>query len=57
MRLSLEHGIAVLATGASELRPNEYCYGEDPRILTNFEVDVANQVTEATDYLDQIKNL
>jgi heterodisulfide reductase subunit A len=35
----LKHGIAVLATGASELKPAEYNYGKDPRILTNLELD------------------
>lgn len=36
---NLEHGIAVLATGASEYRPTEYLYGEDPRVLTHLELD------------------
>ncbi|MFC1858319.1 FAD-dependent oxidoreductase, partial [Thermodesulfobacteriota bacterium] len=35
----IEHGIAVMATGASESKPTEYCYGEDPRILTGLELD------------------
>ena len=35
----LEHGIAVMATGASPLKPAEYRYGEDPRILTSLELD------------------
>ena len=34
-----EHGVAVLATGASPLQPDEYHYGEDPRILTSLELD------------------
>jgi heterodisulfide reductase subunit A len=36
---SLEHGVAVIATGASPLKPAEYSYGEDPRILTSLELD------------------
>ncbi|MBN2125766.1 MAG: FAD-dependent oxidoreductase [Deltaproteobacteria bacterium] len=36
---ALEHGIAVLATGAAEYRPEEYLYGEDPRVLTHRELD------------------
>jgi heterodisulfide reductase subunit A len=36
---SLEHGVAVLATGASPLKPVEYSYGKDPRILTSLELD------------------
>ncbi|MEJ2730887.1 MAG: FAD-dependent oxidoreductase [Deltaproteobacteria bacterium] len=35
----LEHGVAVMATGASPLKPAEYSYGEDPRILTGLELD------------------
>ena len=35
----VEHGIAVLATGASESKPVEYLYGKDPRVITNLELD------------------
>ena len=35
----LEHGAAIIATGASELEPNEYLHGEDPRVLTGLELD------------------
>lgn len=35
----LEHGIAVLATGAKQLEPDEYSYGQDPRILSSLELD------------------
>jgi len=35
----LECGVAVLATGASPLKPAEYGYGDDPRILTSLELD------------------
>ena len=35
----LAHGIAVMATGASPLKPEEYCYGKDPRILNSLELD------------------
>ncbi|MBW1889509.1 MAG: FAD-dependent oxidoreductase [Deltaproteobacteria bacterium] len=35
----LEHGVAVVATGASALKPEEYHYGDDPRILTSLELD------------------
>jgi heterodisulfide reductase subunit A len=36
---TLEHGVAILATGAAPLKPNEYGYGQDPRILTSLELD------------------
>ncbi|MBW1910490.1 MAG: FAD-dependent oxidoreductase, partial [Deltaproteobacteria bacterium] len=35
----VEHGIAVIATGANESRPDEYLYGEDPRVVTHLELD------------------
>jgi heterodisulfide reductase subunit A2 len=36
---ALEHGIAVLATGSQELKPQEYLYGQDPRVMTHAELD------------------
>ena len=36
---TVEHGVAVLATGAAEFKPPEYLYGEDPRVLTHLELD------------------
>ena len=36
---TLEHGVTVLATGAQELKPKEYLYGEDKRILTQLELE------------------
>lgn len=35
----IEHGVAVLATGASGLKPDEYCYGKDDRIITSLDLD------------------
>jgi heterodisulfide reductase subunit A-like polyferredoxin len=35
----LEHGIAIIATGASELKPDQHLYGKDPRVLTSLELD------------------
>jgi heterodisulfide reductase subunit A len=35
----LEHGVAVVATGGTALKPDEYGYGQDPRILTSLELD------------------
>ena len=44
----IEHGIAILATGAEEWKPAEYLYGEDPRILTQLELEtrIANRPDE-----------
>jgi heterodisulfide reductase subunit A len=33
------HGITVIATGATELKPDEYLYGKDPRVVTHLELD------------------
>ena len=35
----LEHGIVILATGANELKPTEYLYGQNPRVLTHLDLD------------------
>jgi heterodisulfide reductase subunit A len=35
----INHGAAILATGAAEHRPTEYLYGEDPRVLTQLELE------------------
>jgi heterodisulfide reductase subunit A len=35
----LEHGVAIIASGASEYKPNLYLYGQDPRVLTGLELD------------------
>ncbi len=35
----IEHGITILATGAQEWKPTEYHYGEDPRILTQLDLE------------------
>ena len=36
---TLDHGIAVIATGAQEHKPEEYHYGHDPRVLTHLDLD------------------
>jgi heterodisulfide reductase subunit A len=36
---TLEHGIAIMATGATPLQPAEYSYGKDSRIVTALELD------------------
>jgi heterodisulfide reductase subunit A len=35
----INHGAAVIATGASEFKPDQYLYGEDPRVLTGLQLD------------------
>ncbi len=35
----IEHGVAIVATGATGLKPSEYLYGKDPRVMTSLELD------------------
>jgi heterodisulfide reductase subunit A-like polyferredoxin len=36
---TIEHGIAILATGAEEWKPTEYFYGQDPRVVTQLDLE------------------
>jgi len=35
----LKHGAAIIATGADEYKPTEYLYGQDPRVMTQLELE------------------
>ncbi|MGB9959645.1 MAG: FAD-dependent oxidoreductase [Candidatus Bathyarchaeales archaeon] len=35
----VEHGVVIVATGAVEYTPKEYLYGQDPRIMTQHELE------------------
>jgi heterodisulfide reductase subunit A-like polyferredoxin len=35
----VEHGVTIVATGGEELKPKEYLYGEDKRVLTQLEME------------------
>jgi heterodisulfide reductase subunit A len=37
--VELKHGVVIIATGAKELSPQEYLYGQDPRVLTHLDLD------------------
>jgi heterodisulfide reductase subunit A len=50
----VEHGIAVLSTGAKEFQPDEYLYGKDPRVMTHLELDKRFQKSDPS--LKAIKN-
>ena len=39
MQTTIDHGVTVVATGASPLVPNEYGYGSSAKILTSLELD------------------
>ena len=49
-RMEIEHGIAVVATGAEESRPKEYLYGEDERVITQLELE--KKLVEVEDILE-----
>ncbi|MCX5871760.1 MAG: FAD-dependent oxidoreductase, partial [Deltaproteobacteria bacterium] len=38
---TIDHGVVVIATGASEWKPDLYSYGQDPRIRTHFDMTKA----------------
>ena len=44
----IEHGVAVIATGASEWKPNLYGYGQDHRIRTQLEFTEALHAKDPT---------
>lgn len=37
----IQHGVTVIATGASEYKPKEYLYGESDRVFTQLELEEA----------------
>jgi len=37
----IEHGAAIIATGAGEYKPTEYLYGQHPAVKTHLELDAA----------------
>jgi len=36
---ALEHGVVIVAVGAEEYKPKEYLYGQDPRVMTQLELE------------------
>jgi len=38
-RQEIDYGAVVIATGGTEYRPTEYLYGQDPRVLTQLELE------------------
>ncbi|HSB05164.1 MAG TPA: CoB--CoM heterodisulfide reductase iron-sulfur subunit A family protein [Thermodesulfobacteriota bacterium] len=51
----IEHGVIILATGAEEWEPSEYHYGEDPRILT--QIDLETKIANHPGEVKQAKNV
>jgi heterodisulfide reductase subunit A len=51
----IKHGAAVIATGAAELKPTEYLYGEDERVMTGLELE--EQIAAKSDKVTNAKSL
>lgn len=51
----IEHGVAILATGAEEYRPKEYLYGEHDAVMTHLELD--QLLMSHSRRLDQTENI
>jgi heterodisulfide reductase subunit A len=51
----IEHGILILATGAEEWKPTEYLYGQDPRVLT--QLDLENRISTQPDEVARAKQI
>ena len=52
---TIEHGVAILATGAKEYKPKEYLYGEHGAVLTHLEMDELFQNNDP--HLEQANNV
>ena len=37
--LEIEHGATIIATGSNELKPDEYLYGQNERVMTQMEIE------------------
>jgi heterodisulfide reductase subunit A len=51
----IQHGAAILATGAEEYKPAEYFYGEDDRVLTQLELE--EQITKGEKRVTDCRSL
>ena len=49
----LEHGVTIIASGASELKPEGFLYGKDPRVVTGLELQ-SNLISKADNVPDTI---
>jgi heterodisulfide reductase subunit A len=49
----LEHGVTIIASGASELKTDQYLYGQNPRVVTGLELE--HRFVDKDPVLEQIK--
>jgi heterodisulfide reductase subunit A len=52
---TIQHGAAILATGADEYKPREYLYGQDERVLTQLELE--ERIARGEDALKDVESL
>ncbi len=50
----IEHGAAIIATGADEYKPTEYLYEEDSKVITS--VELGEQIAQGEQSLTDAKN-
>lgn len=53
--ISLRHGAVIVATGAGEMKPTEYLYGEDKRVLTQLELE--KRLRENPEFISGLKTV
>jgi heterodisulfide reductase subunit A len=50
--IEIEHGAAIVATGAGESKPNEYLYGQNEKVLTQLELE--ERIGEDPDFVKSL---
>jgi len=53
--LTVPHGVIIVATGAKEYQPDEYLYGQDPRVVTQSQLE--QLIADPRDRKSEIENL
>jgi heterodisulfide reductase subunit A2 len=51
----ISHGVTVVATGAKELKPSAYLYGDDPRVVT--QLDLEREIHEGRETVKECNTL
>jgi heterodisulfide reductase subunit A len=51
----VQHGVVIVATGAQAYRPTEYLYGQDDKVMTQMELEVA--IADRPDEIRQLKSV
>jgi heterodisulfide reductase subunit A len=54
-RASIEHGVVIVASGATEYKPNEYLYGRDERVVTQHELEA--RIAAALPSLQELRSI